>query len=140
MLRFLGFLLLLTLSVGAWGQYAGWFNFSYSGSSIEHEGRSRFTVDFDKSEFDRDVASYSEQVHAAIAVIDAKLHDLRSRSHSANAKSRQEKEAIDGEIRDLERTKDTASKSLHDLEHSEEKEREASRRKLDQVLQEHGKR
>lgn len=135
MLRFLGFVFLLLLSVSAWGKYAGWFDFSYTGSSSESDGRSSFTVDFHKSEFDRDVASYREQVHAAIEVMDAKLHALRSRSQNASAKSKQE---IDQEIRDLEQTKSAASESLNDLEHSEEEQREASRKKLDQVLQEHG--
>jgi formylmethanofuran dehydrogenase subunit E-like metal-binding protein len=128
-MKFLGFLFLVVLAVGAWGYSQDWFEFSKS----EAQGKTRYGVDVDENKITHDIDAVSKWARERLNDLDRQIDELR---HKASKASPENKPAIEQEIRELEQKKGAASQELHELEKGTEAEQKESARKLQQTLRE----
>jgi hypothetical protein len=115
MLRFLGFLFLLTAGVGTWGWCKGWFK-----------------VEFDHAAISRDLDDYELRFQSFVRAIDDKITSLRDRARTANAKSKPE---LEREISELEGKRDAAAEARDEYKSATPEERAELKKKLDAQLQ-----
>lgn len=108
MLKFLGFILVLALLVGAWGYHRGWFSISETNVN----GSEQVTFGLDKEKLKQDL-------HGAHSALDAKLRDFEAQlaklKERAKVASGDQKVALDRQVQGFERDRDQISNKLTDL-------------------------
>ena len=127
MMRFLGFLFLVVLAVGAWGYTQDWFK----GYKTEAQGKTRYGVEIDTEKMTNDFDAVSKWARERLDDIDRQIAALRQQEATA---SPAEKPAIEQEIRELEQKKGAAKQELKELEKSGDDGKNESARRLQQTL------
>jgi len=108
MLKFLGFILILALLVGAWGYHRGWFSVSETNAS----GSEQVTFGLDKEKLKQDLHSAHSTLDQKMRDFEAQLAKLKERAKAASADQRV---ALDRQIQELEGDRDRISNKLTDL-------------------------
>ena len=126
MMRFFGFLFLVSLALGAWGYFTGRFTVRTS----ERDGTLTITTDVHKDQLARDVQTCERKLLEWFDAVDEKIDDLRHRAKTANAKSRVE---VERALVEAERQKIEGADLLRDLRTSPSEELPEKCRRVDEL-------
>jgi DNA mismatch repair ATPase MutS len=128
-MRFLGFLFLVAVGIGAWGWWKDWFSVTTSDAN----GKSSITVEIDKDKLAADLDAYEKKAREVLDALDRKIDELKEKAKSAGGDAKKE---LEREIDELEQKKEAAAESLGELKNSSDQKLDDVRKRLDEVLEE----
>lgn len=128
MMKFLGFLFLVTLGVAGYGYWKGWFEVTKS----DAQGKTSYGVTIDNDKMSSDLDAMTKWAHEQLDALDQKIDELRNKAAKASNETKPE---IERQIRALEAQRGEAKESLQELEKSDVQKDEAKAGALQKKLQ-----
>lgn len=127
MMKFLGFLFLVALALGAWG----YMNDVFDVSKSEENGKTKFGLTIDNEKAAHALDDVMKKAHETIDYLDRKLDDLRSKSSKASGES---KVKFELEIEQIEAQKGAAAQQLDALKNTKGDDASALQQRLEETL------
>lgn len=129
MLKTLGVLVIISLVVGAFGLYRGWFTVDRT----DVPGATRVTFGLDKDQVRRDADASRTALDDALRSFKLKIDELKSDSSKLKDS---EKAALDRQIKEFEARRDELSRQLDEVEDLSEPEATERKREIRKALDE----